>query len=128
MSESDKAARAAVETNAAYITNLARLESLDIVAAGSEPATTAKAATAVVKGGTVFVPYAGLIDVKAEKERLTKEIEKVRANASRVEGKLGNKSFTDKAPADIVAKERAKLEEAQEALGKLEEALKKMEL
>ena len=127
LSESDKEARAALEANAAYVINLARVENLDIVMAGGEPETTKKAATAVVKGGTVFVPYAGLIDVAAEKERLTKEIEKLRTNASRIEGKLGNKSFTDKAPEAIVAKERAKLEEAQEALGKLEEALKKLE-
>lgn len=126
LSESDKVDRAAIETNSAYLTNLARLENLEIVAAGSEPETIKKAATAVVKNGTVFVPYAGLIDVAAEKERLTKEIEKVRANAKRIEGKLGNKGFTDKAPAAIVEKERAKLEEAQETLGKLEQALSKL--
>ena len=110
-----------------YIMNLAKLETFEVCKAGSEPAETQRAATSVVKGGTVYVPYSGLIDVKAEKERLTKEIDKVRSNAKRIEGKLGNKSFTDKAPADIVEKERVKLAEAEETLATLEDALKKLE-
>jgi valyl-tRNA synthetase len=116
-----------IQTHMAYISNLARLESYEVVTEGKEPAEAKKAATAVVKGGTVFVPYAGLIDVAAEKERLTKDIEKARANAARIDGKLRNENFISKAPAEIVEKEQAKLKEANEAVAKLEEALKKLE-
>ncbi len=109
-----------------YIMNLAKLDSHQVFKAGEEPPETKKAATAVIKGGTVYVPYSGLIDVAAEKERLTKEIDKTKTNAAKIEAKVTNKSFTSKAPAVIVEKERAKLTEAKEALAKLEDALKKL--
>jgi valyl-tRNA synthetase len=115
-----------ITVHKSYIENLARLETYEICTAGSEPPATQKAATSVVTGGTVYIPYSGLIDVKAEKERLTKEIDKVASNAKRIEGKLGNSKFTDKAPAAIVDKERGKLAEALETLTKLEEALSKL--
>ncbi len=68
----------------------------------------------------------GLFDVDAEKERLTKEMEKVAQYISSLEKKLGNKEFVDNAPKNIVEVEQKKLDEAQAKHAKLEEQLKNL--
>ena len=69
----------------------------------------------------VLVPMAGLIDKGAELARLDKEIQRLQGEVQRVGGKLSNASFVDKAPPEVIAKERAKLTEAEQALSKLAE-------
>jgi len=69
----------------------------------------------------VLVPMAGLIDKGAELARLDKEILRLQGEVQRVGGKLSNAGFVDKAPAEVIEKERAKLAEAEQALGKLAE-------
>ena len=56
----------------------------------------------------VMVPMAGLIDAEAESRRVAKEVDKLRTELKRVDGKLANESFLAKAPAAVVAKERDK--------------------
>ena len=56
-----------------------------------------------------------------------KEIEKLGKDLSRIEGKLSNASFVDKAPAEVVAKEREKLAEQQAAMEKLQEQEKRIQ-
>ena len=63
---------------------------------------------------------AGLIDPEAELQRLTREIEKLEKDIARIEGKLGNASFVDKAPSAVVAKEREKLDAQKQALTTLQ--------
>ena len=53
-----------------------------------------------------MVPMAGLIDVEAERKRLTKEVDKLTNELRRAEGKLANANFVAKAPPPVVAKER----------------------
>jgi valyl-tRNA synthetase len=62
---------------------------------------------------------AGLIDKEAELKRLDKEIDKLRGDIARVEGKLANPNFVDKAPAAVVQKERERLAEQGAALAQL---------
>ncbi|HHJ38299.1 MAG: valine--tRNA ligase [Methylothermaceae bacteria B42] len=69
----------------------------------------------------VLIPMAGLIDKEAELQRLAKEIDKLKKELPRVEGKLKNPKFVEKAPEAVVAKERQKLEEMHSALSRLEE-------
>ncbi|HEX4911800.1 MAG TPA: hypothetical protein VFV64_13670, partial [Permianibacter sp.] len=78
----------------------------------------------VVADLELHIPLAGLIDVEAEKTRLTKEISKLAAEVERLNGRLSNPAFADKAPTAIVQKERDKLAETQTALVKLQEQLK----
>lgn len=64
--------------------------------------------SAVVSGAELFLPLEGLIDVAAEIERLSHELEKWDKEVKRVQGKLNNERFVSKAPDDVVAAERAK--------------------
>ena len=81
-------------------------------------------ALALVGNLKVMVPLAGLIDLDAEKVRLGKEIAKKEAELKRLEGKLQNPSFVEKAPAEVVAKEREKQQEAAAALAMLQDQLR----
>ncbi|MDZ4300060.1 MAG: valine--tRNA ligase, partial [Pseudomonas sp.] len=104
--------------NDALLKKLAKLESITVLADGAEAPLSA---TALVGEMEVLVPMAGLIDKGAELARLDKEILRLQGEVQRVGGKLSNAAFVDKAPAEVIDKERAKLAEAEQALGKLAE-------
>jgi len=74
----------------------------------------------------IFVPLKGMVDAVAEAERLNKEIAKIDKDIEVFARKLENPSFVDRAPADVVAKEREKLAEAMAKRAVLEESLKKI--
>ncbi len=76
-------------------------------------------ATALVEGREVYIPLEGLIDLDAEKDRLTKEIGKLEGAVKGVQAKLANEKFVNKAPAEVVAKEREKQSAWQADLEKL---------
>jgi valyl-tRNA synthetase len=59
----------------------------------------------------IFVPLKGLVDVEEECKRLSKEIAKIEKEIEMFSKKLENPSFVDRAPAEIVLKEREKLAE-----------------
>lgn len=61
--------------------------------------------------GELFLPLEGLVDVDAERRRITKELEKISKEISKSEAKLGNPGFVDRAPAQVVDQERARLDE-----------------
>jgi valyl-tRNA synthetase len=71
--------------------------------------------------GEVYLPLEGLIDVEAERVRLTREIDKIVKEVAKAEGKLGNASFVDRAPAEVVEQEKARLAEWQAKLAQLRE-------
>ena len=62
---------------------------------------------------------AGVIDVAAELSRLDRDIGKITIEATKLSGKLSNAKFADKAPAEVVEKERQKLENLESSLSKL---------
>ena len=64
---------------------------------------------------------AGLIDKEAELLDWPGKSTKLEQDLARIEGKVGNASFVDKAPAAVVAKEREKMEAQKQALAKLQE-------
>ncbi len=104
--------------NEPLLNKLAKLESVRVLAAGEEAPLSA---TALVGEMEVLVPMAGLIDKDAELARLDKEIQRLSGEVQRVGGKLANQGFVAKAPAEVLDKERAKLAEAEQALGTLNE-------
>ncbi len=109
-----------LDNNRTFLTKLAKLDTVTWLADGDEAPL---AATALVGDMQVLVPMAGLIDVAAEKARLGKEIDKTAKDLERVRNKLGNEKFTANAPADVVAKERAKADAAENSLKQLQAQL-----
>lgn len=101
-----------LQENQVLMNALARLESVSVLATGDTPP---ESATALVGDLKLLIPLAGLIDKDAELARLDRELAKLAKNIQQLAGKLGNENFTARAPAEVVAKERAKLEEAQNA-------------
>jgi len=73
-------------------------------------------------GLSVYVPMPEEM-VEKERARVRKEVEDKRRLIASVEGKLANKNFTDRAPADVVERERARAEEARAAVVVLEKRL-----
>ena len=106
-----------LETFNRLIVELARLDSLDYV---TEDSQIPECATALIGSLTVLVPMGAVIDREAELERLGREIEKLNEDLARTQGKLSNQNFVDKAPVDIVAKERERLESTRSAIAQLQ--------
>lgn len=80
-------------------------------------------ASAVVDNVEIFIPLEGLINLKAECERIQREIDRVRGLYTSTEKKLSNESFVSKAPKEVVDHERNKLESFKTTLQKLEKNL-----
>lgn len=77
----------------------------------------------VTDSATIYIPLADMVDFAAERKRLEGEKAKVAGEIQRCEGKLSNEGFTAKAPAAVVAAEKAKLEKYRAQLRGIEEAL-----
>ncbi len=95
---------------------LSKLTSIHFV---EEQEQTPVSASAIIGEMELLIPIAGLIDKEAELSRLHKEIIKLDKEIAQAEGKLNNQKFTDKAPADIIAKEHDKLAQAKLTKDKL---------
>lgn len=79
--------------------------------------------TALTPFGELFLPLDGLVDVEAERSRISKELEKMTKEISKSQAKLGNASFVDRAPAAVVEQERARLAEWESKKAQLEAML-----
>jgi valyl-tRNA synthetase len=95
---------------------LARVQTVHRNADGGPPAAAAKAVVDTVE---IFLPLAGIIDFAEEAKRLEKELQKLTKDLDQAQRKLSNEDFLAKAPADVVAKEQAKLQAKNEKLSKL---------
>ena len=79
--------------------------------------------TALTPFGELFLPLEGLVDVEAERSRITKELEKMTKEITKSNAKLSNASFVDRAPAAVVDQERARLAEWEAKKAQLENML-----
>lgn len=113
-----------LSNSAALLKKLAKLESIDIFSSDSE---TPLAVTQLVGDMEVLVPMADLIDKEQEIARLKKELEKLAQEKNRLQGKLSNPNFVDRAPEAVVQKERDKLSSAESAVTKLQSQLNSVE-
>jgi valyl-tRNA synthetase len=113
----ESADRVRLDTSRGLLQRLAKVESIDWLEDGIDAP---PAAMQLVGNLKLLVPLEGLIDVSAERTRLAKEIERHQFEIERVAGKLGNANFLNKAPADVVSKEREKLKESEAALAVLQ--------
>ena len=81
------------------------------------------AVSAVTAKATIYMPFAELVDLDKEIERLTKEEEKLKKELARSEGMLSNEKFVSRAPEAKIAEEREKLEKYRQMMAQVQERL-----
>jgi len=109
--------------NEMYVKSLARLGAVVIEQHPERPEDAALQVTGDVE---IVVPLRGLVNVEEEEKRLLKEIGKIQKDMDFLAKKLENPSFVERAPADVVTKEREKLAEFGNKCRLLEESLEKI--
>ena len=115
--------RLAMEDGKEYFKSLASASEVEIN--DNKDGIPEDAVSVVIDGVELFIPLDELVDFEKEKERLNKERDKALAEIKRVEGKLNNPGFVNKAPAKLVEEEKAKKEKFEEILHTIEERLAK---
>ena len=110
-----------------YVRRLARISEVRYQADGERPR---GAALAMVEGAEIHVPLAGLVNLQEENKRLEREIGKVANDLTGVQRKLDDAKFVERAPEEVVEKEReraAQLEEKRQSLEKSLERLRQIQ-
>ncbi|WP_186416779.1 valine--tRNA ligase [Bosea sp. CS1GBMeth4] len=115
------ATRAAVEVWAPMIERLARLSAIEF--AEEAPG---QSAQIIVRGEVAALPLAGIIDLDAERARLTRELGKLDQDIAAVDRKLGNPDFMARAPEEIVEENRERKAAAEARKLKIMEALERL--
>jgi valyl-tRNA synthetase len=113
--------KARAERWAEFIKRLARVS--DISSGATAPKGSVQL---VVRGEVAALPLKGVIDLAAERARLTKEMQKADADVARVDAKLNNPNFMARAPEEVVEEEKEKREEAVARKAKIAEALDRL--
>jgi len=103
------------------IAKIARLDSITV-----DTPVSGAAARLLLGEATLILPLEGVIDIAAEKARLSKEIGKLAGDIAKITGKLGNDAFVAKAPPEVIDEQRERLAEAEAARAKLSEALARL--
>jgi len=80
-----------------------------------------------VRGEVVALPLKGVVDLAAERARLSKEIAKAEADIKRVDTKLANEKFVANAPEELVEEEKDKRDAAVARKAKFQEALERLQ-
>ena len=111
------------EENQAFLMKLAKLEKLTWLNEDDEEP---MSVTQLVGDMEILIPMAGFIDKDAEVERLVKSVEKLEKEIERVNNKLGNPGFTEKAPAAVLEKEKEKAAGFTRDIAKLKEQIEKI--
>jgi len=106
------------------IKGLTRAGSLEVKEQAARPK---GAATYIYTDIEIFVPLAGLVDIEKETAKLAKEKGKIEIQLKKTEGKLKNQNFLANAPADVVEKEKEKLETFTANLTKIQENIKRLQ-
>ncbi|KGF12818.1 valyl-tRNA synthetase [Peptostreptococcus sp. MV1] len=115
--------RPAMEDGKEYFKSLASASEVEIQ--DNKDGIPEDAVSVVIDGVELFIPLDELVDFEKEKERLNKERDKAISEIKRVEGKLNNPGFVNKAPVKLVEEEKAKKEKFEEILHTIEERLAK---
>ena len=97
-----------------YFSRMASVSALSLL--GKDEQMEGKTVSAVCVAGEYFIPLGDLVDFEKEKARLNKERQGIANEIARAEGKLNNPGFLSKAPANLVAAEKDKLEKNRQML------------
>jgi valyl-tRNA synthetase len=123
LEQSGESDRSYADRNQLLLGRVGRVESIRSLNAGEQAP---PSATALLGDMRLLVPMAGLIDVAAEKARLGKQADKLKADLARSQGKLGNENFVNNAPADVVTQERERVTDFEKQLAQLDEQLERL--
>ncbi|HLV09431.1 MAG TPA: valine--tRNA ligase [Halanaerobiales bacterium] len=108
-----------------YVKDLARIKEIELLKGLSEKP--GKSSTAIVNGVEVILPLEGMVDIEKEIERLKMEVKELVNEIERASSKLNNKGFVNKAPVELVERERQKLKKFKEKKSKLEKRVDELE-
>ena len=122
VSSTDGALQARVRHYAPHLSRLARISGISFAAKAPKGAL-----QTVVDEVTCALVMEGAVDMDAERQRLSREIDKTAAEIARLEKKLGNENFTARAPQKVVEGEREKLRGYQAQMAKLQDALARLQ-
>jgi valyl-tRNA synthetase len=114
--------QARLNSFAPYVAALARLSDVKIIADEAALDSEAQGAPVAIIGNSKLVLKVE-IDVAAERERLTKEVDRLNAEISKCNAKLKNESFVSKAPPAVVEQERKRLAEYETTVEKFQAQL-----
>ncbi|HED00745.1 MAG TPA: valine--tRNA ligase [Proteobacteria bacterium] len=106
-----------------FLKNLAKVEDLQIRADGERPK---GAVSCITDQAETYMLLEGVIDISAETAKLQKETAKLQTELKRVQNKLANRDFLERAPAEIIDKEKGKVQEFVARLEKIEANLKRL--
>ncbi len=104
------------------LARMARLETAEVVDAAESKGS----AQLVVDEATVYLPLADLLDVEAEKARLSKNLAKLEKEAGGIKGRLGNAKFLEKAPEHVVAEAKEQVADLEGQIEKIKAALARL--
>ena len=113
-----------IERQNLYISELSRLKNLSVTRNGKEPK---MAATAVVEDIEIFVLLEGVIDIQEERNRLGRELEKINSDIATLNKRLSNRDFINRAPKDVVEKDREKYQSLTVIAEKIQQNLLRLE-
>ncbi|MBQ7425193.1 MAG: valine--tRNA ligase, partial [Lachnospiraceae bacterium] len=84
------------------------------------------AVSVVIHDAVIYIPFAELVDIDKELERLGKEKARLEGEIKRGEGMLSNERFISKAPAAKVEEEKAKLQKYKETYAQVLERIESL--
>jgi valyl-tRNA synthetase len=121
----DAATRAGLER---HVTAIGSLTNADVTLdpPGTTTAPPPETALSVAEGITLLVPLANLVDADKERERLERDLKKVDKDIESIEKKLSNASFVERAPVELVTREKARLAELSDTRERLRAALARL--
>ncbi len=115
-----------IKARSGIIETLAKTRPLTILPRDKRPSKAEKAMVSVLKDADVVIPLAGMVDIQAEKARLSKEIEIMDREIGRLTQRLGDAQFTSKAPAAVIEKEKSRLLEYESKAARMKTELEQL--
>ena len=98
------------------VKSLAKVEN---ISSGTDIVKPKQSATSVVTGMEIYIPLQGLVDLEEEKRRMTKRISEIGRLLGAINSKLSNENFLNRAPENVIDKEKSNLEKLNEELEKI---------
>ena len=118
----DPATRARLYAHEDTIKRLARIGDIDLVEGAPK-----RAAVIVVGETTAALPLEGLVDMEAERKRLSREIDKAKVDIGKMDAKLSNPEFMAKAKAEAIEEAKERKAELEGVVARLGAALRRIE-